>query len=159
MCVTEMTCIATSVADGTQRCKLATVTCPAWWRWSYWFTVHQILDDWMLWLSEYTIFIFFFGGGVALRIRKYFKISLVSSCFRDNSTIIVICALNMNRKLLTLTTCPFGLSMVFCFRSIPFHHPAIITQHYSASFPFVPVLNHRNVLMEALPLFAHGTTI
>jgi len=23
------------VADGTQRCKLATVTCPAWWR-SYW---------------------------------------------------------------------------------------------------------------------------
>jgi len=30
VCVTEMTCIATSVADGTQRCKLATVTCPAW---------------------------------------------------------------------------------------------------------------------------------
>ena len=111
----------------------------------------------MLWLSEYTIFMLFFGGSQNTKIILKF---MVSSFFRDNIAVIVICAINMNRKLLTLTTCPFGLSMVFCLRSIPFHHPAIITQHDSAPFPFVPVLHHRNVLMEALPLFvAHGTII
>ena len=62
------------------------------------------------------------------RINKKIKqSSLVNSSFRDNSSIIVNCTIIMNRKLPTLTTCPFGLSMIFCFRSTPVPHPAIVT--------------------------------
>ena len=42
------------------------------------------------------------------------------SCFRDNSTIRVLCTINTNRKLLTVTTCPFGMSMLFLFQEHPF---------------------------------------
>jgi hypothetical protein len=68
----------------------------------------------MLWLREYTVFMFFW----AAEYENNSKIHWLALVFE---------MINMNRKLLALMTCPFGLSMVFCFRTIPFHHPAITT--------------------------------
>ena len=90
------------------------------------FIMHSNLHKWRLQFSTHFVW---FKLWIKNIISSYFgaKFHWLALVFRDNITITVISTTDIYRNLLTLTTCPFGLSMVFCFNSTTFHHPAIIT--------------------------------